>query len=75
MRSYGAPYLGKKFLLNVNTYEVHDLDNEKVNCQISEIKREHVEMYDSLKEVKTAVIFRGKKLNGCYYCLRREDIG
>lgn len=70
-----SPYNGKQYLLNINSYELHDLDNEKNGCQINEIKREHIEMYDSLQAVRIALRFRGRRLNGCYYCLRREDIG
>lgn len=41
-RRYQWPYNGKKYLGNKNTMEVHDLDNEKTNCQINEIKIEHI---------------------------------
>ena len=75
MRRYGAPYYGKRFLLNTNTYEVHDLDNEKDNCRINEIRLEHIEMFDTLLDVKVRLAFLRKKLNGCYYCLTRFDIG
>ncbi|MCK4644953.1 MAG: hypothetical protein KAU46_01760 [Candidatus Aminicenantes bacterium] len=40
------PYNGKRYLGNTNEMKVHDLENENVNCQIDEIKYEHIKMYD-----------------------------
>jgi len=37
MRRYGWPLNGKRYCGNVNKKEVHDLDNEKPQCQIDEI--------------------------------------
>ena len=42
MRRYNPPFNGKQFVLNKNTGEIHDLDNETPNCKIDEIKPEHV---------------------------------
>ncbi len=36
---------GKKYLGNTNTKEVHDLDNEQTNCQISEIISANHDVY------------------------------
>lgn len=36
---------GKKFLGNTNTKEVHDLDNEQPQCQISEIIAANHDVY------------------------------
>lgn len=38
MRRNYPPYNGKRFLLNLSTNEIHDLDFETKNCQIDEIK-------------------------------------
>jgi len=38
-RRYTGNMSGEQFLGNARTKEVHDLDNEKVNCQIDEIIR------------------------------------
>jgi len=48
-RRYKPPYNGKRYLGNTNDMKVHDLDNEKTGeseCQIDEIKHEHIKMYD-----------------------------
>lgn len=40
LRRYGYPVHGKRFVVNTNTTEVDDLDNEKIGagkCQIDEI--------------------------------------
>ena len=36
-RRPGPPTYGKRFVGNSNHMEVHDLDNEKTECQIDEI--------------------------------------
>lgn len=47
MRRSQAPFNGKRFLLNINTGEIHDLDNETAECKIDEIKPEHIRMDNS----------------------------
>lgn len=37
MRRYEGNMNGERFCANINKKEVHDLDNEKKNCQIGEI--------------------------------------
>ena len=39
MRRYHGNMKGEQYCGNTNKMEVHDLDNEKVNCQIDEIIR------------------------------------
>jgi len=36
-RRYGPPLHGSRYCGNTNKMEVHDLDNEKPQCQIDEI--------------------------------------
>lgn len=38
----------KRYLGNSNTMKVHDLHNQKVNCQIGEIRPEHRVYFDTL---------------------------
>jgi hypothetical protein len=38
-RRYSGNMRGEQFCGNANSKEVHDLDNERVNCQIDEIIR------------------------------------
>lgn len=48
-RRFNSPYFGKRYLANTNTNQVHDLDKEDTSengCQINEIKKEHIKMYD-----------------------------
>lgn len=52
-RRQGHPLYGKKYCANTSSSkkEVHDLDNEKANCQIDEIiKARHAKPYDSLEQ-------------------------
>ena len=37
MRRFNENMRGERYLGNVHTKEVHDLDNEETNCQIDEI--------------------------------------
>ncbi len=76
MRRYNPPYNGNQFVLNKNTGEIHDLDNENEQCQINEIKPEHVLNCTSYEDAQIRAIFLGiPKSNGCYYCLRSKDNG
>lgn len=45
-RRFKPPYNGKRYLGNTDKKIVHDLENENVNCQIDEIKHEHIKMFD-----------------------------
>ncbi len=46
---------GERYLGNVNTMEVHDLDNEQTNCQIDEIiQAGHDRPFDSLDAAHAA---------------------
>ena len=68
-RRTGYPYNGRRFLLNVNTNELHDLDDERNGCQINEIKTHHIEMFDSLPVgLNHQKVIFGKQ-NGCKWCL------
>lgn len=65
MRRYHWPFNGKRYIGNTNTMEVHDLDNETRNCQIDEIKHEHVKTFtpDSLDEAHR------QGFDNCAYCI------
>lgn len=70
MRRYGYPYNGKRYLLNTNTKEVHDLDNESSLCQINAIRTEHIMMFDSVEAALNYPYTYTRNNNGCYWCLR-----
>lgn len=77
MRRYESPFNGKRYLLNRNTGEIHDLDNESPHCKINQIKTEHIWMDDSYMDclIAAAMLCPDVKSNGCYYCLREKDNG
>lgn len=57
--------MSKRYLGNSNTMQVHDLDHEKRNCQIAEIKVEHRVLF-------TPDTFAQAKREGydpCDYCI------
>lgn len=57
------PCSGKQYLGNSNTEEVHDLDNEQTNCQIDEIKEEHIVCFGTLSAAHEA------GYDNCHWCL------
>ena len=65
MRRWQWPFNGKRYIGNTNTTEVHDLDNEQVNCQINEIKTDHVRTFspDTHSEAKR------QGFDNCHWCL------
>lgn len=64
MRRYGGKMNGERYLGNTNTTEVHDLDNERVSCQIDEImKAGHETPFNSLSEAKS------KGYDNCAHCV------
>lgn len=77
MRRYHPPFNGKRYLLNTNTGEIHDLENENVLCQINEIKPEHIYTTDSFDDAQVyAVLVKNiNNPNGCHYCLPSKDNG
>lgn len=64
-RRYYPPFNGKRYIGNSNTEEVHDLDNENRNCQIDEIKTEHVVTFspDTLSQAHK------EGYDNCAYCI------
>ncbi len=69
MRRYGNPYNGKRYLLNTNTNELHDLDNEKTECKIDQILTWHIKMFDYLSDGLEYQRQTAGYSNGCYWCL------
>lgn len=66
MRRYGPPLNGAKYCANKNPSkkEVHDLDNERTQCQINEIIHAgHAVPYDSL------VVAHADGYDNCAWCL------
>ncbi len=69
MRRTWLPYNGKRYLLNTNTMEVHDLDREISSCKINEISKEHIKMADSLEQLIVEAYVNDKPYDGCAYCM------
>ena len=63
-RRQGYPLYGAKYCGNRSKMEVHDLDNEQVQCQIDEIIRAgHAVPFNSLTDAHNA------GYDNCYYCI------
>ena len=76
MRRSIPPYNGKRYLLNLGTGEIHDLDNETTQCHIDDIKPEHVYNCESYTAAEIwAVMSNIYKSNGCHYCNCSRDNG
>ena len=77
MRRHNSPFNGKRFILNKNTGEIHDLDKETANCQIDKIKPEHIVNCDTYEDAAIRAIFLSslQGANGCHYCLPSKDNG
>lgn len=76
MRRFNPPFNGKRFLLNKNTGEIHDLDNESAFCRVNDISPEHIYMGDSYMNCLIyAQINHWPVPNGCFYCLPGKDRG
>lgn len=65
MHRYYYPFNGNRYIGNANTMEVHDSDNEQDNCQINEIKTEHVRTFypDTLYQAHS------QGYDNCAYCI------
>lgn len=64
MKRYTGNMNGEKYCGNTNKSEVHDLDNEKTNCQIDEIiNAHHDKPFTSLSSAHAA------GYDDCDYCL------
>jgi len=64
-RRYRSPFNAKRYIGNKRKKEVHDLDNEHKNCQIDEIKLEHVVTFnpDTLEQAHR------EGFDNCAYCI------
>lgn len=70
------PFNGKRFILNRNTGEIHDLLHETSECRIDEICPDHVRSYDSYERAEIAASINGIfHVNGCHYCNASRDTG
>lgn len=77
MRRYSSPFNGKRYVLNTNTGEIHDLDQEHTYCNINAIKSEHIYASDSFDDaqVYAVIVANIHNPNGCHYCNPSRDNG
>lgn len=76
MRRYKTPFNGNRYVLNSNTGEIHDLDNETDSCKINEISTSHVINCTTYEDALIRAAFLGlHNPNGCYYCNPSKDNG
>lgn len=76
MRRYIKPFNGNRYVLNKNTGEIHDLDNETDSCKIDSIKPEHVMNCVTYEDAELRAVFDGiRNPNGCHYCNPSKDNG
>ncbi|MFW5677419.1 MAG: hypothetical protein ACOCNL_14340 [Acetivibrio ethanolgignens] len=76
MRRFTPPYNGKRYVLNRNTHEVHDLDRETSSCRINEIKSDHVYNCDSYLDAQMySMMLDSSPCNGCAYCMPEKNNG
>lgn len=76
MRRYQPPFNGKRYLLNLNTGEIHDLDQETSQCKIDEISPDHIYTSDDYLDIQAEAGMHGLVFaNGCHYCNRSKDTG
>lgn len=69
MRRFNPPFNGKRFLLNKNTGEIHDLDKETDAYHINDIVPDHIYMGDSyMGYLIYAQMNHCPPPNSCFYC-------
>ena len=77
MRRNYPPFNGKRFILNTNTGEIHDLDCETDSCKINDINPSHICSDNTYERslIAAAILCPHKHANGCYYCLKNKNNG
>lgn len=77
MRRYQPPFNGNRYLLNLGTGEIHDLDFETPQCNIDAISPENIYNCESYMEAEVHAYFQDYALkpNGCHFCNRSKDNG
>lgn len=66
--------IGYKYVLNINTGEVHDLDNLTNRCQVGRIADKN-KKYLTKKQFQKSIncVINNKRVNGCRYCIPKSD--
>lgn len=76
MIRYNSPYNGKRYLLNKNTGEIHDLKFETNQCHIDSINLDHIYTSDTYEDCQVEQVFSDSHAdpNDCLYCLPIKHI-
>ena len=67
---------GYKYLLNINTREIHSLKHTHINCCLPSISNEHKKYLTEkgmLKLIKGQPDSGTFRYNGCYWCLKKYN--
>lgn len=76
MRRYQSPFNGNRYLLNLSTGEIHDLDCEPPQCNIDAISPENIYNCESYMSAEIwAHIQQCPNPNGYHYCNLSKDNG
>ena len=62
-RRLNAPYFAKRYIGDSQTKILHDLDREKPECQIEDIPRNRIQMFEWIS------IPKDLKYSGCKVCM------
>lgn len=65
--------IGKKFVLNINTYEIHTLTIP--NCHAMSNMKNKNKKYLTLKEKISYLKRTDRNYNGCRFCLKKHNNG
>jgi len=62
-------FLGYKYILNINTGEVHDVTKAKLNCGISKMAKKNKKRltYKGYDDIRYTYV-NHKYVNGCVHC-------
>lgn len=64
------PFFYKRFAYDTSKNVIHDLKNEKSECNIDKIYEENIEMYSSLNE--TSLMLDHPVYNKCPNCMSKD---
>jgi len=61
--------LGRRYVVNLRSKEIHDMDNEKTNCHLSILANKEYISEDEYKD------YLNDGYNGCRWCNKKDDNG
>jgi hypothetical protein len=69
-------FMGYPYLMNKNTMEVHDLRKLTKSCSVGQMA-DHNKRRISHSQFEKAITkgYKGRRANGCRWCLKKHDTG